>query len=351
MSMFEENLRLLRAWVGALCEAGCVPLTFVDLDDTLNSGFGALIDPHAVSALREVAEAGTPFGMNTGADIVWAGERVLSETQRFFSFPFMVLATGAKIYAWVDSLGAYARLPVRAENKGQALRRLAEYLDLPLDLFIYIADFPGAGDMQEGIDDPVLREPLGVIVNVGAHRPPEQIACVSQQTLLLHPEWREDGLAGTGCQATTQYMQCLAESLRHERHAEQARAFRAELAAIVQRKLGILPALGARDRGERIWTFERRTPAAGTSLPVRIRVGGQGIVHAGVSREGRWTRIYDVPLAQVAPGTWEAALLDPEVNEFTFIWYDPNRSGHVHWEGRNFLVPGLPVADSTRLAP
>jgi hypothetical protein len=220
---------------------------------------------------------------------------------------------------------------------------LAEYLDAPLDQFIYIADFPGAGDLQEGIDDSVLREPLGVVVNVGAHRPPEQIACIFDQTLLLNPERREDTWVGTGCQATTQYLSCFAENVRRERRAEQAAAFRADLMNTVERKLGILLALG---HEERIWTFEERTPKAGTHLPIRIRVRGQGIVHAGVSREGRWMRIYDIPLAEVSPGTWEAALLDTEVNEFTFIWYDPSRSGRVHWEGRNFLVPASPVSAS-----
>jgi hypothetical protein len=54
--------------------------------------------------------------------------------------------------------------------------------------------------------------------------------------------------------------------------------------------------------------------------------------------------LYDEPLQEVCPGVWEACLLDPEVNEFTFIWYDPNRSGGVHWEGKNYLLPRRPVS-------
>ena len=91
-----------------------------------------------------------------------------------------------------------------------------------------------------------------------------------------------------------------------------------------------------------IWTFEHPLQEAENHRPVLIRVKGPGMVHAGVNRGGKWIRMYDVPLQEVSPGVWEASLLDPEVNEFTFIWYDPNRSGNVHWEGKNYLLPRRP---------
>jgi hypothetical protein len=342
-STFADNLQLLKVWVEALLEAGRVPVTFVDLDDTLTSHYGALIEPDAVTALGHVAEAGGLVGMNTGADIVWAGERALCETERHFSFPFLLLASGKRVYAWVDSRGAYVQLPIRAQDKGHALRSLAEYLDIPLDHFIYIADFPKAGDRQEGIDDPVLREPVGVVVNVGGHRPPEAITCAWQQTLLLKPERVGQGSVGTGCTATVQYLSSIAEIMRRARYTEHAKAFRAELMKVVERTLSIPR---APSREHRVWTFQQRTPEAGVDQSIRIRVRGQGMVHAGVSREGRWNRIYDVPLREVSPGMWEATLLDPEVNEFTFIWYDPHRLGKGHWEGRNFFVTRSPISDA-----
>jgi len=150
-------------------------MVFLDLDDTLNRRFGAPIEEEVVTSLRHLNEAGGLFGLNSGADISWAGERILRETDRFFPFPFMLLATGKQIYAWAESLQAYVLLPIQAENKGQAMRKLAEYLDIPLGQFIFIADFPGAGERQEGIDDPVLGEQVGVIVNVGLQRRPEDI--------------------------------------------------------------------------------------------------------------------------------------------------------------------------------
>jgi len=92
-----------------------------------------------------------------------------------------------------------------------------------------------------------------------------------------------------------------------------------------------------------IWTFEHPLQEAENHRPVLIRAKGPGMVHAGVNRGGKWIRMYDEPLQEVSPGVWEASLLDPEVNEFTFIWYDPNRSGEVHWEGKNYLLPRQPV--------
>jgi len=93
-----------------------------------------------------------------------------------------------------------------------------------------------------------------------------------------------------------------------------------------------------------LWTFEHPLQEAENDRPVLIRAKGPGMVHAGVNREGKWIRMYDEPLQEVSPGVWEAFLLDPEVNEFTFIWYDPNRSGGVHWEGKNYLLPRRPVS-------
>jgi len=93
-----------------------------------------------------------------------------------------------------------------------------------------------------------------------------------------------------------------------------------------------------------LWTFEHPLQEAENHRPVLIRAKGPGMVHAGVNRAGKWIRMYDVPLQEVSPDVWEAFLLDPEVNEFTFIWYDPNRSGGVHWEGKNYLLPRRPVS-------
>jgi hypothetical protein len=338
---FEDNLHQLKTKVEAMIATGRVPMVFLDLDETLNRRFGASVEEQAVTSLRNLHEAGGLFGLDTGADISWAGERILRETDRFFPFPFMLLASGEQIYVWAQSFQAYVRLPIQAENKGQAMRKLAEYLDIALDQCIFIADFPEAGDRQEGGDDPVLKERVGVIVNVGVQRRPEDIRCAFQDTLLLNPERRGNMLIGTGYKATVQYLACQTEVLTHESHAEKGKALRSELMRAIERRLN-LPVLPT--RGHQLWTFEHPLQEAENHRPVLIRVKRPGIVHAGVKRNEKWVRIYDVPLKEVSPSVWEASVLDPEVDAFTFIWYSPKRAGNVHWEWKNYLLQRPVVA-------
>jgi hypothetical protein len=343
--LLEANCARLRARLESMLVAGAVPLLFLDLDDTMNRWFGTLIEAQVVDAMRDLDAAGVVLGLNSGADISWAGERILCETDRHFVFPFMLLATGGQMYAWVESLGAYALLPIPAQSKGGAMRALADHLDLPLDQFVYIADFPGAGDRQEGIDDSVLREPIGIAINVGGLRPPEELACAYETTLLLHPPRRERRV-GCGYEATALYLACLAKALTREGYAERARASRAALLHRVEQHIvSILGLPVTHDETSRhsreVWTFERPVREVPRGQPFRIRAGAQGLVHAGVradGEDGRWRRVYDVPLREAAPGRWEAIILDGEVDEFTFIWFDRTRSGRVKWEGRNFRV-------------
>jgi hypothetical protein len=331
--MLEDNLDQLKTRIRAMIAAERVPIIFLDLDETLNRHFGASIEEHVVNSLQNLSEAGGLFGLNTGADIFWAGERVLHETDPLFPFPFLLLATGKQIYAWVASLMAYVLLPIQADNKGQAMRELAEYLQLSLDQFIFIGDFPGAGEGQEGIDDPVLREQVGIIVNVGMYRKPDAIKALFQGTLVLHPEHLKERVVGAGYEATMQYLASLTEVFKHEGIVEEVQTFRSELMSAIESKLniGVLP-----NQDPQIWTFEKPVQKVGSRQSVLVRVKGPGMVHAGVNHDGQWLRTYDVPLKEISPDLWEASLLDPEVNTLTFIWYDPNRSGNVHWEGKNY---------------
>ena len=316
-----------------------VPIVLLDLDETLNRHFGASIEECVVNSLQNLSKAGGLFGLNTGADIFWAGERVLHETDPLFSFPFLLLATGKQIYAWVTSLMAYVLLPIQAENKGQAMSKLAEYLKFPLDQSIFIGDFPGAGEGQEGIDDPVLREQIGIIINVGMYRKPEQIKPLFPETLILHPEYQGERMIGTGYEATIQYLACFTEVFKDESIRNKIETFRSKLMSVIEQKLniGILSSPGAQ-----IWTLEKPVQEVGSCQSVLIRAKRPGMVHAGVNHHGEWIRIYDVPLKEVSPGLWEASLLDPDVNVWTFIWYDPNRSGNGYWEGKNYHLKRAP---------
>ena len=94
-----------------------------------------------------------------------------------------------------------------------------------------------------------------------------------------------------------------------------------------------------------LWTFDRRDFPAGRRL--RVRVGGSGFVHAGVTgSDGAWDPVYNVPLVPLPEGEYEA-VLPSSVNVFTFFWteppWTPGRPGH--WErgrsgGRVFIARG-----------
>jgi len=83
-----------------------------------------------------------------------------------------------------------------------------------------------------------------------------------------------------------------------------------------------------------LWTFDRPHFLRGQRL--RVRVGGSGFVHAGVTRaDGSWAQVYEVPLMPLPDGRYEAVL--PEnVDAFTFFWteapWTPHHPGH--WERR-----------------
>src|SRR5262249_49501022 len=159
-------------------------------------------------------------------------------------------------------------------------------------------------------DDPVLRERIGVIVNVGFQRKPEDIRSTFKETLLLNPERKGNEWVGTGYKATIQYLTSYIEVLTHTKHADRIKVFRADLMHAVEQKLN-LPVLP--NQNHPLWTFEHPIQQAKNHQPVLIRVKGHGMVHAGVECDGKWTRIYDVPLKEVVPHVWEAIILDPEV--------------------------------------
>jgi hypothetical protein len=81
-----------------------------------------------------------------------------------------------------------------------------------------------------------------------------------------------------------------------------------------------------------LWTFEKQRFPPGRR--VRVRVGGSGFVHAGVEgANGRWTRVYNVPLVPLAEAGYEA-LLPAGVNVFTFFWTEApwTRGRPGHWQ-------------------
>jgi hypothetical protein len=134
-------------------------------------------------------------------------------------------------------------------------------------------------------------------------------------------------------EAATQQVKQLAEQTA----TQQAKHLAEQAALQVAEAAGTTAQL--RREQAQVWTFEHPLQEAESQRPVRLRVNGPGIAHAGINQDGKWIRTYDVPLEEVSPGVWEAYLLDPEINEFTFIWYDPDQPGKVQWEGKNYPLP------------
>jgi hypothetical protein len=141
-------------------------------------------------------------------------------------------------------------------------------------------------------------------------------------------------------QATQQAIEAATQQVKQL--AEQAATQQAKHLA-EQAALQVAEAAGTAARLQReqaqVWTFEHPLQQADSHRPILLRVHAPGIAHAGINREGKWIRTYDVPLEEVSPDVWEAYLLDPEINELTFIWYDPDQPGKVQWEGKNYPLP------------
>ena len=120
---------------------------------------------------------------------------------------------------------------------------------------------------------------------------------------------------------------------------------RAASAALRESGRPASPISDEKESHDPVWTFEHKAfPAQGR---FRVRVGGSGYVHAGVTQaDGRWAPIYELPLIPVEPGTFEA-VLPADIDAFTFFWTEmpPSRGHPGHWErqrqgGRVFRRPG-----------
>jgi hypothetical protein len=119
----------------------------------------------------------------------------------------------------------------------------------------------------------------------------------------------------------------------HRRYRRTIDAIVTMTAAMRDSGRSVVPASGTSEVGDTTeWTFEQaRFPRHGR---VHVRVGGSGFVHAGVEgTDGRWTRVYNVPLVPLPEGGYEA-LLPAGVSVFTFFWTEPPwRHGRPgHWE-------------------
>ncbi len=156
----------------------------------------------------------------------------------------------------------------------------------------------------------------------------QQVKQVTMHATLQATEAATQQVKELATQATQQAMEAATQQVKQ--FAEQAALQVAEAAGT---------AAQLQQEQAEVWTFEHPLQEAESHRPLLLQVHRPGIAHAGVNQEGKWIRTYDVPLEEVSPGIWQAYLLDPEINEFTFIWYDPDQPGKVQWEGKNYSLP------------
>jgi hypothetical protein len=322
------NLEELLSKIQSLISPDWAPLLFLDLDDTLNHGFGLDIAKEAVPALAKLYQSRMLFGLNTGANIAWAGMRVFRQTDGQLKFPLNILDNGQQIYAWHSGTQAYVRLPLVASNKGQAMEKLASFLEIPLGQMGVVADFPRGSKKQAGIDDAILDYPVGWIINVGEN----ELGSAQPGTWLARSE---DPGRKFGVTATVEFIENLAAMIEKNNLADWIRSSYYRLLHRIEAKLK-LPVLESENHC--VWTIEKPFEFADHDRPLLIRAKSPGMLHAGVNRHGLWIRIYDIPLQRTERNIWEAEILDPHVNDFTFIWYDRTGNMAPCWEGKNYYI-------------
>jgi len=310
---FKIILNRFKKKVGEIIKRDNVPLICFDLDETLTVSFGGPLAEGVVELLSKLAESGLPFGINTGADIGWFGQRVLRMTEDFFHWPFMILNNGEEIYIWIKTLQAYKRVEIKAKDKGGALMELANFLEIPIGCSVFIGDFPQG---MPGIDDSILKYPLGIIVAQGKVRPPEDIKVAYEKTFLIRPYKLEPPWIGP--EATLCYLRAFLEVVSYKNSIKQAW------------EQTVL----------RVFNF-----SSYLERPIKISVLKPGFVYAGKEDENGYWRIESIqviPLVKTKTGTYQAEIRDNTLNAVTFFWYDEHDL-KAHWEGRNLVITQYPV--------
>ena len=288
----------------------CVIVT--DLDETLTAFSGDSREDNTIVVLRDYLAAGGVLVFCSDTPFDWLFVRLLrpllvelGARAPLLSQLLLSLSGGAELFVFAD--GAYqliAGVAQRSQAEGFDLLversmegRIAGMPRLDPDGMMYIGNVAAAGGI-----DPALAARSAVAVDLGDALPE------SSRTPLLN---LREGYRRT--------LDTLMAATAATRDAFRPPAVHQPLPADVDDAV--------------LWTFGH--PQFPPGRRVRVRVGGSGFVHAGVAGpDGRWNRVYRVPLLPSTDGGYEA-LLPSGVTAFTFFWTEaPWASGHPgHWEG------------------
>ncbi|HUE87471.1 MAG TPA: metallophosphoesterase [Vicinamibacterales bacterium] len=284
-------------------------LAITDLDEMLTAFSGNDTGEDTVELLAEYLRAGGGLVFRADTAFDWFYVRLLrplvvelGPRSPLLSNVVLMLSGGA-VFAFED--GAFRRIVSGASRDGSAgldvlaadsKERLEGMPVLDPSRTVYIGDSTALGGI-----DPALAGHVGFVIDVGDAMPDP----AGEPLTGLHHSYRRtiDTIVTTTA--------AMRESGRMVAAPEPPDA----------------------EAGETVlWTFEQ--PRFPPGRRVRVRVGGSGFVHAGVAgANGRWTRVYNVPLVPLAEPGYEA-LLPAGVNVFTFFWTEAPwaRGRPGHWE-------------------
>jgi hypothetical protein len=287
----------------------CIVVT--DLDEMLTAFSGDSREDGTIDVLNDYLAAGGILVLCTDTPFDWLYVRLLrplivtlGASAHVLSQVLLSLSGGAELFVFED--GAYHLIPREAHGgRSGGFDLLVELsrdgrIDVvpPLDpaSMVYIGDSTAANGF-----DPTLAGSSGLAVDVG-----DAIPESSEKPLLnVHHSYRRTIDMLMAATAT------MPDATRS--HAIQQPSPAAVADAI-------------------LWTFEH--PQFPPGRRIRVHVAGSGFVHAGLAgSDGRWNRVYRVPLLPLPSGGYQA-VLPSDVNAFTFFWTEaPWTPGHPgHWE-------------------
>jgi hypothetical protein len=285
----------------------CIVVT--DLDEMLTAFSGGDLEHGTIEVLADYLMAGGVLAFNAEAPFDWFFYRLLrplinelGPRSRVLANVLLVLSGGNEIYVFHD--GAYRLVSKSTGNDASAGfdalvklsrdKRLPSLPEIDPENVIYIGD---SSDLA-GLDRAMAGR-VGIVINVGD----ALLEVPGQSVINLHRGYL--------------------------RTIDLIIAATAALHASGRTKLPEHPP----DVGDTVlWSFERKGFPRHRRL--RVRVGGSGYVHAGVTRaDGSWDPVYNVPLTPLPDGGYEA-ILPAGVDAFTFFWTEaPSTPGHPgHWE-------------------
>jgi hypothetical protein len=285
-------------------------LAVTDLDEMLTAFSGKGPEEDAIEVLAEYLRAGGALVFRTDSAFDWFYVRLLrplivelGPRSPVLSNVVLIVSGGAAIFAFED--GAFRRIANGVNRDGsRGLDVLGAESDTRLEGMpvldpsrtVYIGDSTAPGGI-----DPALAGNVGFVIDVGD----------------AMPETAGEPLTGLhhGYRRTIDTIVATTAAMRESGRTPPA------------------PGPPEPEVGETVlWTFEQ--PRFPPGRRVRVRVGGSGFVHAGIEgANGRWSRVYNVPLVPIPAGGYEA-ILPAGVNVFTFFWTEaPWANGRPgHWE-------------------